>query len=76
MDKIKIYTLPDCGYCQQVKKHLSKKGVDFEEIVVTQSTDGKKFMKERGYTGVPVTVIGNEEVTGVNLEKIDSLIKQ
>lgn len=74
MDKIKIYTLPNCGYCQQVKKHLSKKGVEFEEIIVTQSQDAKKFMKERGYTGVPITVIGTEEVTGLNFDKIDSLI--
>ncbi len=75
MSKIKVYTLPNCGYCKQLKKHLDKNNIEYEEIVVTESADAKKFMKDRGYTGVPVTVIGTEEIQGLNIEKIDSLVK-
>jgi glutaredoxin len=76
MDDIKIYTLQNCGYCGQVKKHLKNKGISFEEIVITENADAKKFMKERGYTGVPVTVIGSIEILGPNLDKIDSALNQ
>ena len=71
---VKIYTMPACGYCKQVKRHLSKYEIPFEEINLKEDKDGQKFMNERGYTGVPVTVIKGEEVVGFDLDKIDQLL--
>ncbi|MDO4553622.1 MAG: glutaredoxin family protein [Lachnospiraceae bacterium] len=71
---VKIYTMPACGYCKQVKRHLSKHEIPFEEINLKENKDGQKFMNERGYTGVPVTVIKGEEVVGFDLDKINALL--
>lgn len=71
---VKIYTMPACGYCKQVKRHLSKHGIPFEEINLKEDKDGQKFMNERGYTGVPVTVIKGEEIVGFDLDRVNKLL--
>lgn len=71
---VKIYTLPDCGYCQQVKEFLRSKGVDYVEIDLSNSRAGQDFMDARGYTGTPVTVVKGQEVVGLNLKRLGELI--
>lgn len=73
-DIVKIYTLPGCGYCKQVKKHLNKNNIPYQEINLKEDKDGKAFMKARGYTGVPVTVIGKEEIVGFDLDRVNELL--
>lgn len=71
---VKIYTMPACGYCKQVKRHLSKHNIPFKEINLKEDKDGQKFMNERGYTGVPVTVIKGEEIVGFDLDRVNKLL--
>lgn len=73
-NQVKIYTLPACGYCKQVKRHLDKHNIPYQEINLKDDKDGKAFMKARGYTGVPVTVIGDEEIVGFDLDRVDKLL--
>lgn len=73
-DEVKIYTMPGCGYCKQVKRHLMKHGIPFQEINLKEDKAGQKFMNERGYTGVPVTVIQGEEIVGFQLDRVDQLL--
>lgn len=72
--RVKIYTLPDCGYCKQVKAFLKEKGVDYVEIDLDSSRAGQEFMNTRGYSGTPVTVIGGEEIVGLDLKRLEKLI--
>lgn len=71
---VKIYTLPDCGYCRQVKAFLDAQGVVYEEIDLQTSREGQNFMDDRGYTGTPVTVVGDQELVGLNLKRLAELI--
>ena len=43
MIKIKIYTIPDCIYCEEVKRFLKDKKIKFREIKVMQN---KEYAKE------------------------------
>lgn len=71
---VRIYTLPGCSYCRQVKEFLSDRGISYEEINLENDAVGQAFMDSRGYTALPVTVIGSHEISGFRLDKIRELL--
>ena len=71
---VRIYTLPGCSYCRQVKEFLADNGISYEEIDLDSDMQGQAFMDSRGYTALPVTVIGSHEISGFRLDKIKELL--
>lgn len=65
MPPVKIYTTPTCPYCMRAKNLLTRKGVAFEEIDVSASSQLRAEMMERsgGYT-VPQIFIGGQPIGG------------
>ncbi len=75
--KIKVYTTPTCAFCPAVKKFLDEKGVDYEEIDITQDEKEAEEMKEKtGQMGVPVTMMGEEIVIGYDKGKLEKLLEE
>lgn len=73
--QIRIYTLPDCSYCRQIKNYLDDKGMSYAEINLKTDEEGQAFMNDRGYTALPVTVIGSHEISGFRLDKIKEILE-
>ena len=72
----KVYSTPTCVYCKTLKGYLTKNGIKFEDIDV--SNDEKqlqKMIKDSGQMGVPVLDIDGEIIIGFDKEKIDKLLK-
>ena len=70
-----LYTIPDCDTCENVALYLRSRDIPFTEIDV--SKDPKKqqeLTKLSGKLSVPVTVIGEEVVSGYNREKIGNIL--
>lgn len=67
---VRIYTMPACSYCRSVKEFLRQVGVDYEEFDLSHDKAGQAFMKLRGYTGLPVTVIDGAEIVGYDMPRI------
>jgi glutaredoxin 3 len=85
MTSVEIYTRQYCSYCHFAKELLSRKGVDFREIDVTENEDLRQEMTERshGRTTLPQIFIGSTHVGGCQelyaLEdegKLDPLLQQ
>lgn len=74
--KVKIYTLPGCSYCSQVKDFLNTNHISYEEIHLETDREGQDFMDSRGYTALPVTVIGSHEISGFRLDRIKELLSE
>jgi len=75
--KIKVYTTPTCAFCPAVKKVLDEKGVEYEEIDITQDEKAAEELKEKtGQMGVPVTIIGDEVVIGYDKKKLEELLQK
>ncbi len=73
--KIRIFTTPTCAYCIVLKRWLEEKGVEYEEVDITQHEEEQERMIEKtGQVGVPVAEIGEEMVVGFDKEKISSLL--
>ena len=55
---IKIFSTPNCPYCQMLKDFLQKNAKNFTEIDITKDPNaGQELLKISGQMGVPVTVV-------------------
>jgi glutaredoxin-like YruB-family protein len=73
---VKVYSTPTCPYCVTLKEFLKEKGIDFEDIDVSQNREElENMIKKSGQMGVPVVEIDNEVVVGFDREKIIQLLK-
>lgn len=76
MDKAIIYTSSTCPYCTMAKDYFNEKGVNFEEKNVQTDATAREELMAKGYTGVPVIVIGEEEIVGFDKARLEKLLDQ
>ncbi len=70
-----LYTIPDCETCENVAIYLRSRDIPFSEKDVSNDPEMQKELTEiSGKLSVPVTVIGEEVVTGYNREKIGDIL--
>lgn len=75
--EIKVYTTNTCPWCDTAKKYLAEKGLQFEEINVSEDPEkATELIKISGQTGVPVIVINKQVIVGFNKEKIEEALKK
>lgn len=75
MTHVKIYSTPTCPYCQQAKKWLAEKGVDFDDIDVSQDREAARQMVEKsGEMGVPQIEVNGKMIVGFNKEALEQEI--
>lgn len=66
MKKVKIYTAPSCQVCQELKRELRRRGVDFEELDITTNDEATRTLAERKIKAVPVLEIDGQFTVGYN----------
>ncbi len=66
MADVIIYTKPGCPYCSAAKALLSKKDVDFTEIVASNDPEKKQEMiqKSGGRMTFPQVFVGEKHIGG------------
>ncbi len=73
---ITIFTTNTCGYCQMVKKWLTAKGHQYQEVNLDEHPERQaEAMRLSGALTVPVTVVtrdddSREVIVGYNLAKL------
>ena len=66
-----VYSMEDCVECSYVKRMLIEEGILFEVRDVVKSEAYKKEVEKYGFLGVPVTVVGEHAVKGLNSELME-----
>jgi glutaredoxin len=66
MEKVIVYTNTNCPHCRQVKEYLTEKDVAFEERNIGQNDEYARQVWDMGMRAVPVTVIGDHRILGMN----------
>ncbi len=76
MPKVKLYSTPTCVYCVTLKKFLEEKGIEFEEIDISENKEAAEEMIEKtGQMGVPVVEIDDQVIVGFDRDKISEALK-
>lgn len=69
-----VYTSTNCSHCRQVMSFLSEKGVSYEERNIEQNEEFAQQIWDLGMRAVPVTVIGEYTIVGMNKTKFDKIL--
>lgn len=73
--EVVVYSKPNCMQCEQTKKWLEKKGIEFSVVDMSVDADALEKMKQLGYRQAPVVVAGEDHWAGFNPAKINALAK-
>ncbi|WP_152400097.1 glutaredoxin family protein [Paenibacillus cellulositrophicus] len=76
MDKVIVYTSTNCPHCRQVKGYLTDKGIEFEERNIEQDDEYAQQVWDMGVRAVPLTVIGENRVLGMNTTQFEKFLNQ
>lgn len=71
---ITVYSKPACVQCEQTKKLLTKNGLEFETIDITQDAEAYEKVVAMGFLAAPVVVTENDSWAGFQPEKINGLV--
>ncbi|MEA5091410.1 hypothetical protein SDC9_34837 [bioreactor metagenome] len=73
---VKVYSVPNCPWCDKVKKYLKLKNVAYEEFNVEDDDDARnELYKISGDQIVPLTTIdGKAYVISFDKAKLDALL--
>ena len=70
-----LYTIPDCDTCENVAIYLRSRDIPFSEKDVSKDIKiQQELTKLAGKLRVPVTVIGEEVVSGYKREQIGNIL--
>lgn len=75
MEKIVLYTQPQCPPCEITKKYFHENGIEYIEKDVKKD---KRALKELTKTyksfSTPTVVIGEKVITGFNINEIEKVL--
>jgi glutaredoxin-like protein NrdH len=69
-----VYTKPQCVQCEQTKKLLTKNGLEFDTVDITQDTEAYDKVVGMGFLAAPVVVTEDDSWAGFQPEKINGLV--
>jgi len=71
--RVKVYSTPGCGLCDQAKKYLSGKGVDFDMVDVTTDREALVEMKKLagGVRTAPVISVCDKVLVGFDKKRLE-----
>ncbi|WP_054950261.1 glutaredoxin family protein [Numidum massiliense] len=72
--KVIVYSRTHCLECNVLKKFLKDYRIPYENRDCSKHPEYTEEVKRLGFLGVPVTVIGDEAVQGLEPEKILQLL--
>lgn len=71
-----IYHSPACPHCRQLISYLDANGISYDKVDVSGSPKARfTLMKLTGELAIPVTVVGDEHVSGFDRQRLRELLQ-
>lgn len=70
-----MYSAAWCGVCKKAKRYFAEQGIDYEEIDVEKSSQGKAAFKKLGGKGVPIILVGDRRMNGFSEAGFEKLYR-
>ena len=62
---VTVYTTEPCGFCRQAKALLQSRGIEYEEINLARSPEGREALVARtGQMTFPQVLVGERSIGG------------
>jgi len=71
-----VYSNPNCTACEQTKRFLTVKGIEFEAKMISESPEVFALIEEKGYASAPVVVAGEDSWSGFRLDRLSALVEE
>ena len=71
-----VYSNPNCQACEQTKRFLTVKGIEFEAKMIEDSPEVMPLIQEKGYRAAPIVVAGEDSWSGFRLDKLNTLVSE
>jgi len=69
-----LFTAPGCSWCSEAKRYLKSKKIRFNIVDVSTNKKALNDCKKQGCKGVPVLLIGNSWICGLDKQKINKAL--
>jgi glutaredoxin len=69
--KVVVYSQPGCAGCEQVKKFLQARDIDYIEKDILQDWTALGELRQMGLATVPVTRVGTQVIVGFDLDELE-----
>ncbi|WP_248930710.1 glutaredoxin family protein [Paenibacillus hamazuiensis] len=73
---VTVYSGTDCIYCAQLKEYLNQQNIVFVEKNIDLNEQYAAELKEMGMATVPLTVIGDKKILGLNPTRIKKALAE
>lgn len=72
---VKVYSIPDCPWCQKAKDYLKKRGINYMDLNVQENIEARnEMLRLSKQQGVPVINIDGNIIVGFDKPQIDKLL--
>ena len=72
---VKVYSIPNCSWCQKTKSYLKSKNITYVDINVEEDLEGRKqLLVLSKQQSVPVLDISGKIILGFDKQKIDEYL--
>ncbi len=72
---VTVYTTPNCVQCNATKKHLERRGIDFNVVDLSENPDKLEMFLAQGLRTAPIVVTDNGIWSGYRPAEIDAIEK-
>jgi glutaredoxin len=72
--RVIIYTTSTCPFCKAAKQYMDAKGIEYEEVNLETSPEGREAFAKYGGNGVPLIVVGDKTLRGFSPEALDAML--
>ena len=73
---VTVFTRSTCAPCRTVKHYLTMKGVEFREKNIDDPEFAAEFARVADFPMVPLVLVGENKVQGLNLGLLSTLLTQ
>ena len=70
---IVIYTVPNCPQCSMTARMMTRYGIIYDQVDLTQHPEVAEAFVKKGYATAPIVVTDTKTWSGFRLDKIKSL---
>lgn len=74
MANVTIYSGSNCKYCTIAKEYFKQNGIEYTELNVQEDDNAMEFLIERNIRTVPYIVIGDVELIGFDVDKVEEAL--